>query len=56
MSTKKRKLEPKPKYLLIKNKDGMQTEIHFDCEQALSQHLRAMWAYTDWHLVAVVKL
>ena len=56
MTTKKRKPEPMPKFMLIKEKDRMQTTIMFWCEQDVQVHLQAMWAHTDWHLVAVVKL
>ncbi len=44
------------KYLLIKEKDGKTSSHEFESQGEVLRHLEAMWGYTDWQLVAIVRI
>lgn len=42
-------------FILIKEKDGEQATLFIDSEEDLQKHLEAMWRYTEWKLIGVIR-
>lgn len=43
-------------FLLIKEKDGEISTHSLISEDEVREHLTAMWKFTEWRLIAVVKI